>query len=188
VQWTNDFFVFLASYDFVKITGPGNAPQWVPVQKTGGPALPPDVGAVGFLTTDVALIEDQIYLEIVTRFANDIELLGTAFSHAWYKLMSSDMGPRSRCLDVDVPGLGLPPPQPFQLPLPDPPSHLTDFQLVQRRIRRAMSVLSLALEPDITAADEPYYGALFVQLAWQCSSTFRATDHFVRSSCPTCPT
>jgi catalase (peroxidase I) len=151
------------------------------VQKPGGVPVPSDLGAIGFLTTDVALIEDPMYYEIVKVFASDMAALETAFSHAWYKLMSRDMGPASRCMDVKVPGLSLPPPEPFQLPLPPPPSKLPNFSKVQKKIRKAMTTTSAALQPDTTALGKPYYGALFVQLAWQCASTFRATDYFVSS-------
>jgi hypothetical protein len=49
-------------------------------------------------------------------YADDLKLLEDAFSKAWYKLVSRDMGPRTRCLNTDAP-----PAQPFQAPLPAPP-------------------------------------------------------------------
>merc|ERR1712048_327659 len=41
------------------------------------------------LTTDLALISDDDYREIVASFAEDIEVLNEAFSAAWAKLTTS---------------------------------------------------------------------------------------------------
>ncbi len=90
-----------------------------------------------------------------------------------YKLTTRDMGPVTRCL-----GELVPPPQPFQHYLPDPPRRLANFTLVRLDIKHAMRKLA-ALEPDMVDG-MPYYGALFATLAWRCAATFRATDYQVR--------
>ena len=33
------------------------------------------------------------------------------------------------------------------------------------------------LEPDVIDGHKPYYGALFVNLAYRCAATYRATDY-----------
>lgn len=89
-----------------------------------------------------------------------------------YKLVTRDMGPVTRCLGPDVP-----PPQPFQDPLPPPPpGPAPDYARLARDIARALRRPSPAAEPD-TVHGRPHYGALFVTLAWQCASTFRETDY-----------
>ena len=81
------------------------------------------------------------------------------FAHAWYKLTSRDLGPRTRCSNEDAP-----PAQPWQNPLPPRDFPTPDFEAVKERIR-------LILEENSQA-----FG-LFTRLAWQCGSTFRATDY-----------
>lgn len=76
-----------------------------------------------------------------------------------YKLVTRDMGPYTRCVGTDVP-----PPQDFQLPLPDTPTDLPSYTEAKRAI-------GLILEADST------YASLFVTLAYQCASTFRSTDY-----------
>ena len=44
------------------------------------------------LTTDLALIKDPIYCQIVAEFANDINVLNTAFGAVWEKLTTSGGG------------------------------------------------------------------------------------------------
>jgi len=55
------------------------------------------------LTTDVALISDPVYMELTKKYAADIGLLEKDFAAAWYKLMSRDMGPATRCVNKDAP-------------------------------------------------------------------------------------
>ena len=40
---------------------------------------------------------------LVQRFAADLEDFDNQFAHAWYKLTTRDMGPRSRCVNDDAP-------------------------------------------------------------------------------------
>jgi catalase (peroxidase I) len=79
-------------------------------------------------------------------------------STAWYKLTTRDMGPHARCLGPDVP-----PPQPFQRPLPAARRPLPDFK---------------AVGADITAllSQRPDAAGSLSTLAYQCASTYRDTD------------
>ena len=79
------------------------------------------------LTTDVALVRDDKYREIVKMFAKDQEYFLDQFAHAWYKLTTRDMGPRSRCSNQDAP-----PAQPWQHPLPNHPVSSFDVNKVKR--------------------------------------------------------
>jgi catalase (peroxidase I) len=112
-------------------------------------------------TSDVSLLNDPKYTFYVNLFAKDSNALNNAFSHAWYKLVSRDMGPVTRCT-----GERIPPAQIFQNPLPPMPSksEMPDFDKVRSLIQTAFGSDSNKL-------------AEFVHLAYQCSSTFRATDY-----------
>jgi len=81
------------------------------------------------------------------------------------------MGPVSRCV-----GPFVPPAQPFQNPLPPTPATLPNFNLVQNAIKTAIFTNTTVLPADMYN-NQAYYGAVFVHLAWQCSSTFRHTDY-----------
>jgi hypothetical protein len=48
---------------------------------------------------------------------------------------------------------------------------------VREEVRTAMRTPSSAIQPDLLADGQPYYGAMFVQLAVACAATFRRTDH-----------
>ncbi|CAN0351693.1 unnamed protein product, partial [Hapterophycus canaliculatus] len=159
--WDNLYFVDLLEYDWVTTESPAGATQWLPVLKEGATETEDDIPDIIMFTTDVALLFDPVYLELVEMFANDQDALDTAFAAAWYKLLSRDMGQFERCVGPDVA-----PPQAFQLPLPsalaadDLPTYSTARQSIRRMLWK-----------------NPSYGALFVTLAWQCMSTFRSTDY-----------
>jgi catalase (peroxidase I) len=83
------------------------------------------------------------------------------------------MGPSTRCA-----GPWVPPPQPFQNPLPPPPTSFPDFSQVRVQIQRVLTTnQSTILPPDVGPNNVPYYGAIYTTLAWQCASTFRHTDY-----------
>merc|ERR1719499_2267507 len=122
--WDNQYFKNLINYEWELSTGSGGAKQWYTKGRVlkAQPAHGSTPVDVTMLTADLALIYDAKYKVIVERFAADQNALDKAFSHAWYKLMSRDMGPHSRCL-----GNLVPPAQPFQNPLPPTPTKLADF-------------------------------------------------------------
>jgi catalase (peroxidase I) len=127
------------------------------------------------MTSDISLLNDpeNSYQQFVQQFHDDEGAFDDAFAAAWYKLTARDMGPHARCVGEDVP-----PPQPWQFPLPPPPppADLPDFEAVRAALLRAIVEPNPVLPPDHYDG-QPYYGALFVRLAWACASTFRSTDY-----------
>lgn len=163
--WTNNYFTELLNNDWSVHIGPGGHNQW-----NGS-----NTKNIMMLTTDISLLNDPMnsYQQLVKLYAQNITELNNAFSHAWYKLTTRDMGPVTRCS-----GKYVPPAQPFQFPLPDTPDTLADFNQVKDAILFAMSTSNKdILPPDLTPGGDPYYGGVFVQLAYQCASTFRVTDY-----------
>ena len=160
------YFKNLINYRWSKFRGPGGHFQWAPShvqgKKTPEAATahdPNKTESIGLLTTDVALIHDEKYRNIVKRFASDQTDFDHQFAHAWYKLTTRDMGPRRRCVNKDAP-----PEQHWQYPLPQRTRPVPDFQAVKR------SVVNILQE------DESHLG-LLARLAWQCASTFRQTNY-----------
>lgn len=170
-KWSNTYFKNLLFFDWQLHTGPGGNPQWRPIPLPGGPQPP---AGIMMLTTDVANKNDPEYSKLVEAYAADIKVLENDFEHAWYKLTTQDMGPATRCL-----GNSVPPAQPFQDPLPPTPKKLADFEQVRKDILKLLYAKNMGhiLEPDVLPDGRPYYGALLVNLAYQCASTFRATDY-----------
>jgi catalase-peroxidase len=138
------------------------------------------------LTADLALKEDPSYNTYVVQFANSQADLDRAFSHAWYKLTARDMGPVDRCVGNLVPAA-----QPWQYPLPAPPSALPDFSKVSRHehthththhplrpplfqvredIVAALSRSVSTATPD-TVNGAVYYGAQLIELARRCAGS-----------------
>ncbi|KAF4137934.1 Peroxidase [Phytophthora infestans] len=162
--WGNGYFKGLTSLEWEKFDGPGGHVQWRPVPDTTPP--------VRMLTADIALLHDPSYHNISLEFATNQTALDEEFSHAWYKLMSRDVGPVARCR-----GNNVPPAQPFQNPLPPTPATLPDFGAVRSDIRSLLTTSVDGLTSDSSNDGTPYNGALCVHAAWQCASTFRITDY-----------
>ena len=164
-SWDKEYFENLINYKWFVHLGPGGHNQWSP-EVEDGEEPPSAVSAggfgrqnVGLLTSDVALMYDDNYRDLVTRFAGDLDDFDQKFAHAWYKLTTRDMGPRSRCVNEDAP-----PAQPWQNPLPERTEPLPDFALVRLSVRTILRSVGEAT-------------GLFTRLAWQCASSFRATDY-----------
>jgi len=161
-KWSNSFFRHLLEEEWEEFEGPGGHHQWR-VSKGEAPKAPKAHGEgeeeIGMLTSDLALINDDAYMRIVQDFAENEENLNTAFRHAWYKLTTRDMGPRSRCLGADVP-----PAQPWQYPLPPSPGQPGNINEVKEEMKAAMRK-----RPELMAG--------WTRLAWRCMATFRETDN-----------
>lgn len=167
--WDNEFYKNLLTYDWVNITGPGGKPQWKPVNKTDPTNT--NLPNIMMLTSDVALLYDELYFNITVLFSKDRRSLDDTFRQAWYKLTTHDMGPYVRCRQLN--GLKLPPPQPWQYNLPAPPASLPNFGQVKTSIKAILREENA----DVLPMDPWGYGPLFVRLAWQCVNTYRATDY-----------
>lgn len=163
-KFDNKYFQYLVDFDWEAIEGPGGHYQWRVVGGNGpqAPAADPNSVAkqdVMMLTTDIALTVDEEYQEYVKEFAQNETAFSDAFASAWYKLVTRDVGPVTRCVGPKVP-----PAQHFQHPLPDPPKKLAKTKSVEKDLNHLMEKKT-KLEPE------------FIRLAWQCASTFRATDY-----------
>mmetsp|Transcript_1606 Transcript_1606/g.2108 ORF Transcript_1606/g.2108 Transcript_1606/m.2108 type:complete len:689 (-) Transcript_1606:33-2099(-) len=159
-KWDSEFLDNLLDFEYDLDVGPGGAGQWSP--KNGVPII--------MLTTDIALTYDDSYLGILKDFQSNFSYFDEQFGAAWYKLVSRDMGPAERCV-----GNLVAPPQPFQ-------HDITPTVATQSQIDEATDLIKSALYNGTSSYSDPvngqnYQGALFVQLAWQCATTFRQTDY-----------
>lgn len=113
------------------------------------------------LTTDLALVQDEGYLPYAQMYADNFTLHNEDFASAWYRLTSADMGPAVRCIGDLVPE-----PQEFQYNLPSSPApgDLPDY-------------VPIAAAIEARFADDADQMAAFIQLAYNCAATFRATDY-----------
>ncbi|CAH0053707.1 unnamed protein product [Clonostachys solani] len=105
-KWANEFLHSLHTNEWTLVKSPDGAPQW---EALSANASYPDPFIEGkfhkptMLTSDLALIKDDIYYNISKTFLDDFDLLTEKFALAWYKLLHRDMGPASRYLGPDVP-------------------------------------------------------------------------------------
>ena len=121
---------------------------------------------LGMFLTDVALTKDPIYMELVKRWASPegFDDFSSMFSHSWYKLTARDRGPYRRCMEATG-AFPLPPPQEWQMELPPP-------RQVSVNITKAVAkLISDAIDAGQAKSPE------LLQMAFQCASTFRSTDH-----------
>jgi catalase-peroxidase len=185
-KWDNNYFKYLVDLEWEPVKGPGGKWQWR-VNDGNGPQAPvadPHSNAtqdVMMLTTDVALVMDPEYRVYVEEFASDEKALKEAFGKAWYKLVTRDRGPVSRCaglvshcpflfliiLKLFLNSLSLSQLQPpkalrFQHPLPPPSRKLAKMDDVAHHLHKLIH-----RHPE----------GEFIRLAFQCASTFRATDY-----------
>jgi catalase-peroxidase len=97
--WSNEYFVNLLNNDWELTTSPAGNKQWRVVG--GGPLAPladnQGLQEIMMLTTDIAMKVDPEYGQYVTEFATNFTALTEAFGLAWYKLVTRDMGPVTRC-------------------------------------------------------------------------------------------
>ncbi|CAN0339197.1 unnamed protein product [Pylaiella littoralis] len=157
--WNNQYFIDLLEYGWETTQSPGNRTQWIPTLFANSTETEADIPNIVMLTSDIALLRDDKYYAIVQEFAASQEALDIAFSHAWYKLVTRDHGPVTRCVGPDVP-----PAQPFQLPLPVAPADLPSYDGAMEKIQEMIT-------------SDPSYASLFVTLAHQCAATYRVTDN-----------
>lgn len=102
-KWDNKYFQYMMNYDWEPKKGPGGHWQYF-VKGSKGPTAPSadphDVTGrqrIMMLTTDMALKYDPEYRKYVEEFAANETAFGEAFGKAWYKLVTRDMGPVTRC-------------------------------------------------------------------------------------------
>lgn len=80
--WTNDYFTELKDLEWYSHTGPGGPTQWKTDAKAG----------IMRLTADMALLEDESYLEYVNKFAANMTAFNEAFDAAWFRLTTTNVG------------------------------------------------------------------------------------------------
>mmetsp|Transcript_24042 Transcript_24042/g.55868 ORF Transcript_24042/g.55868 Transcript_24042/m.55868 type:complete len:431 (+) Transcript_24042:47-1339(+) len=81
--WDNEYFKVMKDHPWEKFQGPGGAWQW------RIPGADGELASLMRLTSDIALLKDQSYAEIVDEFADEPEKLDAAFAEAWAKLTTS---------------------------------------------------------------------------------------------------
>jgi len=101
---------------------------------------------------------------ISKKFLDDPKAFGDAFAKAWYKLTHRDLGPQIRLL-----GPYVPPPQPWQDPLPPAPTSGNGAV-------GALSASQLAALKSACLAAPELSVASLVKGAWASASSYRATD------------
>jgi len=81
LKWDNEFFQALLKNEWEKHKGPGGHWQWrMKNNKTS---------SLMRLTSDMALLHDEKYMEIVKEFAGDMGAFDKAFDEAWFDLTTT---------------------------------------------------------------------------------------------------
>jgi len=106
--WDNEYFHNLVNYEWHKRKGPGGHVQWyIPDGK--GPRTPLADGKGGdegimMFTSDIALVNDPKYFEVVKEFQQSQAAFDEAFKMAWHKLTTRAFGAQKkpRCVSPSV--------------------------------------------------------------------------------------
>jgi catalase-peroxidase len=163
VQWDNNYFDNLLSYEWQLTKSPAGAQQWTPKNGAGADTVP-DAHIPGrkhapiMFTTDLALKVDPAYAKISKRFHENPQEFADAFAKAWFKLTHRDMGPVSRYLGPLVPKETLL----WQDPVP-----AVDHELIGEDDIAALKAKVLASGLSISQ---------LVSTAWASAATFRGGD------------
>jgi len=160
-KWDNGYFENLFGYEWELSKSPAGAHQWTPKGRAANGTVPEAFGPGKthpiMTTADMALRMDPVYQKISIRFYQNPLEFQQAFAKAWYKLTHRDMGPYSRLLGPEVP-----PPQPWQDPVPHvehPLIDAKDAELIKQEILKTGIPVSR-----------------LVATAWASASSFRCSD------------
>jgi len=98
-KWDNEFFTKMLDREWEKVMGPGGHWQWRIKNASDS-----EKGLMR-LTSDMSLIHDDAYLEIVKEFASDMRAFDAAFDKAWFKLTHKGgrWSPDAKCDTGSVP-------------------------------------------------------------------------------------
>ena len=107
-EWDNEYFKNLINYEWESFQGPGGHLQWRPVGEDNEVPMAEKADGtgqerIGLLTSDVALKNDPKFYEYVKLFAENMTYFDEEFAHAWYQLVTRDMGPRAQCVNDNAP-------------------------------------------------------------------------------------
>jgi len=132
--------------------------------------------------TDLALKYDPAYFAISTAYADNNPWFTQAYAAAWYKLVTRDMGPWSRCINVEglpsnsnTTGLALRDPQPWQYSLPAPPANPPSPAQVAVTITSILGPVAGGNRGG-QQGDVSGYAAILASIAFNCMATYRVTD------------
>ncbi|WP_394154910.1 catalase/peroxidase HPI [Loktanella salsilacus] len=161
--WDNAYFDMLFGFDWELTKSPAGAHQWRPTTRDADDLVPdahdPNKRhAPMMFTSDLALKQDPIYLEISKRFHENPDQFADAFARAWFKLTHRDMGPVDRYLGPWVPQEELI----WQDPIP-----ARDYDLIDAA--DVATLKSAILKTGLSVSQ-------LVSTAWASASTFRGSD------------
>jgi len=169
----------LINFEWISEEGQGGRTQWgvsSNINNALGPrAIKPfpdlplnrnDTQPIMMLTTDISFITDSGFKIWVEKFAHDMYAFNDTWSKVWFKVTTQDVG-YNRCLPTTNLNFFLPPPQPFQHPLPPPPEDIADLFEVQAVINKTLYRLD----------EQIGWKPLLVTFAYNCAQTWRNTDH-----------
>ncbi|WP_022953472.1 catalase/peroxidase HPI [Leucothrix mucor] len=163
IQWDNGYFDMLFGFDWELTKSPAGAWQWKPANGEAADLVPDAHDATKrhapmMATSDIALKEDPIYLEISKRFHENPDELADAFARAWFKLTHRDMGPNSRYLGSLVPSVDYI----WQDPIPAAAKELVNEADIAE-------LKAIILKSGLSISE-------LVSTAWASASTFRGSD------------